>query len=78
MTYTKQPRSLPVVDKNIIENTDSSALQPLRTDSPEVEELRENLLSIHCGLNTLYTKLIKLNAVIEQHKEQDKGEESEN
>ena len=72
MTFTKQPRSLPVIDKPDRENAESFPVQLVKTGNPTTAEINYGLTLIHGSLSNLYTKLRKLNAVLIQQK-QEKG-----
>ena len=75
MTFTKQPRSLPVTDKPDRENAGPLHLQLVKTGNPTEAEINDSLTSIQFSLSKLYTKLLKLNAaLLILKKQQEKGE----
>ena len=67
MAYTKQPRSLPVIDKP--NKAESFSVQQIKIGNPEEDEINDSLFSIYYSLSNLYTKLQRLNSVIIQQKE---------
>ena len=71
MTYTKQPRSIPGIDKTDRENAEPLHFQQIKTGHFAVDEMNDNISSIQCGLSNLYMKLLKLNAVLIQQKQQE-------
>ena len=76
MTFTKQPRSLPIMDDPDSKSIQSFSICPAKAADTETAEIVKGLFSVQCGLNDLYKKLNKLNSLIIQHKE--KGEMNEN
>ena len=78
MTYTKQPRSLPVIDVPSAKNTVYLPELPVKTDNLEEDNVSEDVISIYHSLSKLYTKLQKLNSALIQHKQEGKGDSNEN
>ena len=68
LTYTKQPRSLPAIEKANIENTETVTIQPVKTGNSNQDEIKKNLISIQFELNNLYVKLKKINSKLIYHK----------
>ena len=74
MIYTKQPRSLPVIDKPEKLNTEIIAIQPFKTDDSKADEINKDLVSIQFGLSSLYTKLQELNFKLEMFEKEKNSE----
>ena len=74
MTYTKQPRSLPVINNPGDKNTEYLPVLPVNTGNPEDDNINDSVISIYYSLSKLYTKLQKLNSVLIQHKQEGKGD----
>ena len=74
LTYTKQPRSLPAVDEPVKINTDTLAVQPVKTGDSNKDEINNDLISIYYGLNELYVKLQKINSRLIQYEKEKNNE----
>ena len=75
MTFTKQPRFLPCIDKTDRENAEPLSFQLTKTGHSATDEMNNSLTSIECGLSKLYVRLFKLNeAVLILKKQIEKGE----
>ena len=78
MTYTRQSHSLPIVNGSDYIKNETFSAQHVTTESPEADEIINNLFTIQRGLNDLYIKLQRLNYVLIRNRQKEKGEEYEN